>query len=81
MTNDSDTKILNGLLMKLDKMLPKGLTIGLNVSGHNTLELCRMNNNSVESCRLLAVGNKRQIINMIDFYFNFQSVIEMGDKA
>lgn len=75
-TNEfTDTKILDNLMIKLSKILPSGLSIGYNISGNNTLEIVDHRNNN-RTCTVLAVGNKRQLINMIDFYFNFQYVIE-----
>lgn len=78
--NRVSNKLLNSYIERLNKIIAEynpNIVVAYEVSGHKTLELCNYENGSITSViNVLSYGTKRELVDQIGFYFEFQSRLE-----
>ena len=78
--NRVSNKLLENYIGRLNKIIVEynpNIIVAYEVSGHKTLELCNYKNGSITTViKVLAYGTKRELVDQIGFYFEFQSQLE-----
>lgn len=87
MTERVKQGLLNSYIVRLNAIIAQynpNIIVAHEVSGHNTLELCNYKDGSVTTViKVLSYGTKRELLDQIGFYFEFQSQLEriQNDKV